>query len=29
MQIALYGGIPCSLKRLRIAREEFSAHDKA
>jgi 4-carboxymuconolactone decarboxylase len=29
MQMAFYGGIPCALKGLRIAHEEFTAHDKA
>ncbi len=29
MQMAFYGGIPCALKGLRIAHEEFIAHDKA
>jgi hypothetical protein len=28
MQMAFYGGIPCSLKGLRIAQEELTAHDK-
>jgi 4-carboxymuconolactone decarboxylase len=29
MQMAFYGGIPCALKGLRIAQEEFAAHEPA
>ncbi len=29
MQMAFYGGIPCALRGLRIAQEEFAAREKA